>query len=80
MAISPGGLLGAAAQVVRLARAAGRATFGRLSRWKVVYRMQLAYMVIAVVLVMLTIAFWGWRQGQQAQILERYYQEAGRVE
>jgi hypothetical protein len=58
----------------------GRATFGRLSRWKMVYRAQLAYMVVAVILVILTIAFWGWRQGQQVQILERYYQEAGRVE
>jgi len=58
----------------------GRATFGRLSRWKMVYRMQLAGMAIALALVVLTLLFWSWRQGQQVQILERYYRESSQVE
>lgn len=58
----------------------GRATFGRLSRWKMVYRLQLGYMVLAVVLVVFTLLFWGWQQGNQIDILERYYNQVSEID
>ena len=51
----------------------GRSTFGRLGRWRMVYRMQLSYMVLAVLLSVLTVLFWNWRQDQQLELLEQYY-------
>ena len=51
----------------------GRSTFGRLGRWRMVYRLQLTYMVLAVVLSILTVLFWGWRQDAQMELLEQYY-------
>jgi hypothetical protein len=51
----------------------GRSTFGRLGRWRMVYRLQLTYMMLAVVLSILTVFFWNWRQGAQLELLEQYY-------
>ncbi|MCK4414904.1 MAG: hypothetical protein KAY32_15325 [Candidatus Eisenbacteria sp.] len=57
----------------------GRATFGRLSRWKQVYRMQTTYMVLAVLLAVLVVLFWNWRQQEQFRILDRYYNEVSSI-
>ncbi len=57
-----------------------RATFGRLSRWRRVYRLQVASMIAVVLITLLVIVFWSWRQGQQLAILERYYRQVSEIE
>ncbi len=57
----------------------GRSTFGRLSRWRMVYRMQMSYMVLAVLLSILVVLFWGWRQDAQMELLEQYYDRVSEI-
>lgn len=65
-------------KVARLQR--GRSTFGRLSRWKRVYRMQLVYMVVMIGFVTLSYWYWSGRQGEQLQIFRDIYDRVSTID
>lgn len=57
----------------------GRATFGRLSRWRMAFRLQILYMLIAVGLLVGTIAYWHHRQAWQLEQLNEYCETICRI-